>query len=134
LGSCRKEFADQPTEIIHEGLGSFDYTGYEPLADKPVTVYYYKPRNLSSDAPVMILMHGNSRAAESYRKAMIPYAEVHQFLLIVPKFSTEYYPKSRDYHQGGVFSADGKMKDKRDWTFSIIEPLFDYVKEVTDKE
>ncbi len=111
---------------LQDGLGEFVYTDYEPLKDRPITVYYYKPKNLPKDAPVMILMHGNSRAALNYRKSMVPYAEQYKFLLIVPKFSAELYP-SIDYHQGGVFDKNGKMKERKDWTFSVIEPLFDYV-------
>jgi len=126
--------AGRKDTAIHEGFGKFVYTGYKPLSDKPVAVYYYKPDNLPEDAPIMILMHGNSRAAISYRKSMARYAEAHKFLLIVPKFSKKYYRYSRNYHQGGVFNKEGKMKNKKRWTFSIIEPLFDYVKKITGKQ
>lgn len=64
---------------------------------------------------------------------MIPYAKQYEFLLVVPKFSKDLYP-SRDYHQGGVFDKDGQMKKKKDWTFSVIEPLFDYVKKAANKD
>lgn len=130
----RGEIDTTKKETLHVGQGDFVYTEYKPLADKPVTVYYYKPDNLPDDAPIMILMHGNSRAALNYRKAMIPYAVRHKFLLIVPKFSKEIYPNSRDYHQGGVFTKEGQMKEKEDWTFSIIEPLFKYIKKITGKK
>lgn len=124
---------DADKDTLREGLGKFIYDDYKPLKDRPISIYYYKPKNLSKDAPIMILMHGNSRAAENYRREMMPYAEKYNFLLIVPKFSKEDYP-SRDYHQGGVFDEAGKMKKKEDWTFSVIEPLFDYIKQITNKE
>lgn len=121
-------------DTIQTGVGEFIYSHYEPLKDRPVTVYYYKPANLPENAPIMILLHGNGRNAEGYRKGMMSYAEQHKFLLIVPEFSKEFYPNTRDYHQGGVFTKEGKMKRKEDWTFSIIEPLFEHVKKISGKK
>lgn len=60
-------------DSIRTGSGSFIFTGYKPLEDKPVTVYYFRPENLPEDAPIMILLHGNGRNAEGYRKAMMPF-------------------------------------------------------------
>lgn len=121
-------------DTLNPGIGEFLFTHYKPLANKPVTVHYYRPDNLPDDAPIMILLHGNGRNADGYRKGMMSYAEHHKFLLIVPEFSKEIYPNSRDYHQGGVFTKEGKMKPKEDWTFSIIEPLFEHVKMITGKK
>jgi len=112
------------------GEGSFVYTDYKPLADKPVTVRYYIPDN-KPDAKVLFVMHGNSRNAEGYWKTMLPYAKAHQFLLIVPEFSKMYFPSSRDYHQGGMFTKEGDAVEKKYWAFSLIEPLFDYMKAQT---
>lgn len=113
---------------IENNIGNFQYINYAPLSNRPIEVYYYKPQTLRKNSKVLILMHGNSRAAESYRESMIPFAEKYNFLLIVPKFSVELYPPL-DYHQGGVFNKEGVIKPKEDWTFSVIEPLFDYVKQ-----
>lgn len=113
-------------------VDQFEYTGYKPLSDRPVAVYYYIPHDLPEDAPIMFLMHGNGRNAKGYLNSMKFYADTHKFLVIAPRFSTDFYP-SRDYHRGGIFQKNGKMKDKEDWTFSMVEPLFDYVKEITNK-
>src|SRR5690606_29124873 len=75
-----------------------------------------------------ILMHGNSRAAESYRDRMAPHAETFGFVLIVPEFSTDNFPGSRTYHTGNVRDRDGEPIPEDLWTFSMIEPLFDFVK------
>lgn len=138
LLSCGNRYTEKTNKVkkdmISDGLGKFVFADYKPFADKPINVFYYKPKSLPPDAPIMILMHGNSRAAESYRNAMSTYAEKNRFLLIVPEFSKENFPKSRDYHQGGVFDENRKMKNKEDWAFSIIEPLFDYVQSLTNNE
>lgn len=138
LSSCANrhlvEKSEAKKDTLSEGFGEFIYTDYKPFADKPINVYYYKPKSLPENAPIMILMHGNSRAAKSYRKSMSTYAEKNKFLLIVPEFSKENFPKSRDYHQGGIFDKNGKMKNKEEWAFSLIEPLFDYVKKITNND
>lgn len=119
--------------ILKKGtVDQFQYTGYEPLADRPVAVYYYIPHDLPDDAPIMFLMHGNGRNAKGYLNSMKFFADTQKFVVIAPRFSTDFYP-SRDYHRGGIFDRSGKMKNKEDWTFSIVEPLFDYVKEITNK-
>lgn len=127
---------DEPVEReITIGRGSFQFDQYAPLKDKPLNVWYYNPADDHEELaglPVMILMHGNSRAAESYRNAMSQYAYEYNFLLIVPEFSREYYPSSRDYHQGGVFSENGTPMPEEKWAFSLIEPLFDHVKQITE--
>lgn len=112
------------------GEGSFVYRDYKPLADKPITIRYYVPKG-KPDTEVLILMHGNSRNAEGYWKSMLKFAKEYQFLLIVPEFSKEYFPRIRDYHHGGIISKEGGVLDRKYWTFSLIEPLFDYIKEQT---
>lgn len=120
--------------VLKKGtVDQFEYTGYEPLSDKPVAVYYFIPHDLPDNAPIMFLMHGDGRNAKGYLNSMKFYANKYNFIVIAPRFSTDYYP-SRDYHRGGIFDKSGKMKDKEDWTFSMVEPLFDYVKEIMNKD
>lgn len=132
---CNQEISAKNIEIniaeisqnitVEGDTGSFVYTGYEPLADRPVLVHYYNPGK--SDARVLILMHGNGRGAISYFKSMLPYAKKSNILLIVPEFTEKLYP-SRDYHLGGVMDKSGNLRPEKEWTFSIIEPLFDEMK------
>lgn len=114
---------------LKPGKGSFMFDSYAPFQDKPIRVWYYNP---GEPTQVLMVMHGNSRAAESYRNALVSFAQKHQILLVTPEFDKEQFPSSRDYHQGGIFLRDGEKKRKAEWTFSLIEPLFDYVKKQTD--
>lgn len=140
LLSCNTSDQGEPPlneKDITIGKGSFVYEGYAPLKNRPLNVWFYNPADHpgeTAELPVMILMHGNSRAAESYRDAMISYAYEYGFLLIVPEFSKEYFPTSKDYHQGGVLTDDGDPVDEEDWAFSLIEPLFDHIKQDTGHE
>lgn len=114
------------------GKGDFIYSEYKPLANKPVKVWYFVPKGIQEDSPILFVMHGNSRNAEGYRNAMIASAKKNQFILVVPEFSKIHYPKVRDYHHGGIFDSDNELKGRDLWTFSIIEPLFDAVKKQFD--
>lgn len=113
---------------IGVGVGSLIYQEYKPLAHKPTKVWYYNPGK--NDAQVLFVMHGNSRAAEGYFNAMLPHAKKHGVLLVVPEFDAVQY-SSREYHQGGVLDKQGNLRKVEDWTFSIIEPIFDHFKKIS---
>lgn len=124
-------FAIQPQkEQVKLGAdtGSFIYQDYKPLADKPIKVRYYNPGK--ANAKVLFIMHGNGRNAGGYFNAMLKHARQHGVLLVVPEFDEQQF-SSREYHQGGILDKQNNLKKREDWTFSIIEPLFDYVKKLT---
>ncbi len=113
---------------IGVGVGSLIYQEYKPLAHKPIKVWYYNPGK--NDAQVLFIMHGNTRAAAGYFNAMLPHAKKHNVLLIVPEFDAAQY-SSREYHQGGVLDKQGNLRKSEDWTFSLIEPIFDHFKKIS---
>ncbi len=131
--SCSKDKigspADKPptnTEYsIKAGSGNFIYKDYQPLADKPVKVFYYNPGEKT--AKVLVVMHGTARNAQTYFNSMKPYAEQHKFMLIVPEFTEALY-SNRLYHRGGILTSSDAIRSSDTWTLSIVEPLFDYVK------
>ena len=52
----------------------------------------------------------------------------HGFLLVVPEFSAEDFPKSRKYNLGNVFTRDGLPSPVSTWSFTAIEKLFDAIR------
>jgi pimeloyl-ACP methyl ester carboxylesterase len=117
------------TTTIRPGTtGSFEFTAYEPLADRPITVWYDAPEGDLTDAPVLIVMHGQQRNGEEYRDDWIPHARENGALLIVPEFSEDDYPDSDEYNVGNLVDGDGDAVSEREWSFSAIEPIFDYVR------
>ncbi|MEX0596306.1 MAG: hypothetical protein WD512_07380, partial [Candidatus Paceibacterota bacterium] len=59
---------------------------------------------------------------------------IYNFILIAPEFSEEYYPTGDQYNLGNVFidgdnPSTATLNPENVWTFSIIEPLFDFVKQ-----
>lgn len=133
---------DNPTEVTEpviqdfnastRGAGFFDYAAYAPFQNKTIRVYYYIPENVTPNSEILFVFHGNSRNALDYRNAMIEKAEQYNFISIAPKFSNEDFPGGDQYNLGNVFvdgdnpSAD-TLNPESEWTFSAVEPLFDYI-------
>jgi len=116
-----------------KGSGSFEYTDYAPLAKQPIKVYFHIPTNSNSNSPIVFLFHGDDRNASQYRDALISKSEQKNFIVLAPEFSETYYPTGDKYNLGNVF-VDGDnptpstLNPENVWTFSIIEPIFDYFK------
>lgn len=135
LSTSSKAHPLQEANLVEEdsliGSGNFIFTPQAPLDQMPLKVWYYVPYKNKNEAPVLILMHGNSRNAQGYWKNMMEYAERYGFVLVVPEFSKDHFPKSRHYHQGNIFDQENKLLPPEQRSFSLIEPLFDHIKQRT---
>ena len=141
VSSCKKDdIVDKPiatTNLKLNGTGKYTFNSYAPLADKPIVVFYHIPEGANSDSPLLIVFHGNGRDAMESRDAMIDLSESNDFILVVPEFSSTYYPGSDKYHMGNIFvdgdnPSEATLNDESVWTFSVIEPIFDDFKSRTD--
>ncbi|NNL94370.1 MAG: alpha/beta hydrolase [Xanthomonadales bacterium] len=109
--------------------GWFEFDRWDgPMLD----VHYAHRGDWSAETPVVIVMHGTSRAAERYLDDWTPLAVQHGFLVIVPHFDAERFPGSRSYNLGNTFDEQGQPRPATQWTYSVIEPLFDAVRETFD--
>lgn len=90
-------------------------TRYEmPIKGEPaLPLYTLRPEGILDTAPVMIVMHGNTRDADQYG-----------FFLLVPEFGRPAYLKSRQYNLGNVIDKSGQVRDKSRWSFSRVEQAF----------
>ena len=111
---------------IHPGTGEFTFTGYPPLADHPVKVYYHAPAE-PRYAQIVFVMHGVQRNADDYRDAWSPMVDEHNLLVIAPEFSEEEFPDTESYNLGNMVDSDGDFLPRKLWSFNIIEALFDDV-------
>ncbi len=123
----------QTVEII-EGQDNFIFNSYEPLSNKPVRVFTYRPEGDVKTMPILFVMHGVLRNADDYRDNWIEIADKYQLLVVTPEFSREHFPGSRFYNLGGMFDQEGNPVDERFWSYSLIEPIFDQVLEMTGSE
>lgn len=112
---------------IKTGKGSFEFDGFPSLKDKKMRVHYYLPKGEVEDMPVLFVMHGVLRNADVYRDNWIELANEFRFIVIVPEFSNENFPGSRSYNYGNIFAKNGELIDEQFWSYSLIDPIFDYV-------
>lgn len=119
------------------GTGAFIFNDYQPLATKPLNVFYHVPQNVTSNTKILFVFHGSGRNAAEYRDAWISKANEYGVIIVAPEFSDNYFPGGDSYNLGNVF-MDGNhpsastLTNESQWTFSLIEPLFNKIKSLTD--
>ncbi len=118
------------------GAGSFfwdDNTGASD-PDKPLDVYYWRPTDVTRDTPVWVIMHGSSRNADDYRDYFIDAAAAQGALILAPEFNDSDWSGSSSYNLGNLswFESGFWSYPEQDWSFSKIEPLFDYLVDVLE--
>ncbi|HSW30403.1 MAG TPA: hypothetical protein VLH75_13040 [Longimicrobiales bacterium] len=96
----------------------FDGTVLQLFAYKPVT---YQGEGF------ILLLHGASRAAESYRDNAVGMADDSGRLVVVPLFDQERFPEWR-YQFGGVFRPDGSLAAPEERTFAFIPKIVAYIR------
>ncbi len=106
------------------GKGSFVYT----QAGKHVQVWFYLPEDAKPDTPVVIVMHGVGRNGEDYLNDWLPHAQKTKFLLVVPEFSKTEFPGAEGYNYGNTVNTAGHALPREQWSFNMIEPIFDAVR------
>lgn len=146
LSSCDKnEDFDDDEKIIEngtsnlKGTGSFIFKDYAPLASSPVNIYYHIPANSTNQSKIIIVFHGANRDARQSRDALLEKANQYNAILVVPEFSETYYPGGDAYNLGNIFvdgdnPSSASLNPEEKWTFSIVEPLFAFVKEITSNK
>jgi poly(3-hydroxybutyrate) depolymerase len=93
-----------------------------------VTVRYFVPPEATPQTPVVFVMHGVGRKAETYFTDWLPYAKARQFLLVVPEFSKAEFPGEEGYIYGNTVDTAGRPLPREQWSFNMIEPIFDAVR------
>jgi len=107
------------------GSAAFEFADWGGPA---IPVRWYVPEQAAADAPIVIVMHGNSRDAPRYFDDWQKQGEMHGFIVVVPEFTADRFPGSARYNLGWVFDpVTGEMQPESAWTFSAIEALFDQV-------
>lgn len=116
-----------------KGTGSFVYTDFAPMSNKPMNVFYHIPDGTTAESRIIIIFHGAGRDALESRDKLISKANEYNQILIVPEFSSTNFPGGDGYNLGNVFidgdnPSSSNLNPENQWAFSIIEPLFDYCK------
>ncbi|MCC6927738.1 MAG: hypothetical protein IT359_01995 [Gemmatimonadaceae bacterium] len=93
----------------------------------PLQLFAYKPDSYNGEG-FILLLHGASRAAESYRDNAVGMAEKHQRLVVVPLFDLKRFPEWR-YQFGGVYRADSSFAAPDERTYAFIPALARYIRQ-----
>lgn len=93
----------------------------------PVWMYVPAKADLSN-SPILFMMHGTKRDSHRYMREWRPLAEEHGIVVVSPEFTASDFPESAGYNLGNVFRVEGRdLQDEAIWSFSAIEPIFDFV-------
>lgn len=101
-----------------------------------ITAFTYRASKFDGSGPILFVMHGSSRTAESYLNAFKPIAERHAALAVAPLFDSNNYPTSESYNlgvgvkgtpSGGTYQPRA-WRASTDYLYAEIEHLFEALK------
>lgn len=120
-----------PAIKISPGSGSFSFVDAKGDPSKQITVYTYLPARLEAEAArIVFVMHGHNKNASGYRDSWIEYAEKYGFMVVAPLFDALQWPRGA-YSYASVMTEKGKPRNEALWSFSVVEHLFDAIKQAT---
>lgn len=90
-----------------------------------IEVYTYHPRDCASPT-ILMVFHGNSRAARSYLNSSREIAQQSCFTVYAPRFDKDRFP-GWSYHRGGLIH-DGELLPEEDWTVEMVGDLLDWAR------
>jgi poly(3-hydroxybutyrate) depolymerase len=117
--------------VINSGAGNFVFDYKTPSGKiNKIPVYYFCPEKLTDISKVVFVLHGAGRDGKGYRDEWQPHANKLNFLVLCPEFSEADFPGWGDYNGGKIYDYQKKKYTNKDeWTFNVIESLFDFVKQ-----
>jgi len=100
---------------------------YEPL-NTEINVFYHIPEGgKKSTMPILFSIHGTVRNADDYRDFWIEQSNSKNFMVFAPEFRNEgLFAGADGYNLGRMFDGT-ELRPKEEWTFSVIEALFDFI-------
>lgn len=131
LASCEWKSDVEKLELnkLGTGQGIVSYSAYEPLKDKPVNLHFYIPEGEITTMPVVFILPGTDRNAKDYLAAWVRKAGDKKVIAVALEFPERDYTTS-EYIEGNMFKGKTPVPEKN-WSYSIIEPIFDYIRAET---
>ncbi|AGT08231.1 hypothetical protein JCM7686_1122 [Paracoccus aminophilus JCM 7686] len=83
-------------------------------------IFSFHPQNCPSPA-ILLVFHGDGRAAKSYLKSARQLAERGCFSVYAPLFDSARFP-GWSYHRGGLVE-DGALRPESEWTVEMVRDL-----------
>ena len=125
-------FTPSPIPVIPAEISMGSGTFIFSFNNIDIEVFYHVPSAYNASSKVVFALHGGSRDAEGVRNNMIQKSIEYNFVLIAPKFSSQNFSLGDGYNLGNVYEdgdnpSTSTLNNEEEWSFSIIEPLFDSV-------
>ncbi len=114
------------TGIEGPGTGSFMFSGAAAVRDHPIRVRYIAPEGDLATAEILFVIPGASRDAEGYQSDWEPLVKDRHVLVVIPTFDEQDYPVDA-YNLGNLVDGDGDPNPPDQWSFTVIDALFDHV-------
>lgn len=115
------------SDIRNKASGSFLFS--DRGTDHPMRVWFCRPSSITADTRVVFVMHGSeSQTARQACEIASPYLQPLDAVVLAPQFSEEFFPGDA-YMFGNMIDAVGKAVPKSMWAFTVIERLFDFVRD-----
>lgn len=95
-------------------------------AAKPVRVFIVVPAAAGIASRLVAVMHGVDRNAVDYVAPWVGFASLRNRIVVAPEFSSTYWPSSRSYNLGNMFTlsdTSGSPIPEPQWSFSIVEEI-----------
>jgi poly(3-hydroxybutyrate) depolymerase len=123
-----------PSIKIVQGPGSFLFLDKKGDPSKQITVNTYLPDGLNAEAArIVFVMHGHGKNAKGYRDVWIEHADKYKFMIVAPLFDQAQWGGG-GYSYASVIGKDGKFHNASLWSFSVVEHLFDAIKDATGNQ
>ena len=123
---------DQGPLLSSNSTGVFRFTAIGFFSNRTINVYYHIPDGDIKSMPILMSFHGGSRNADDYRDYWTDMANNSNFMIFAPEFQSGDF-SSDEYNLGNVFDdgdnpSAGTYNQQEEWTFSILDLLFEYIK------
>lgn len=99
-----------PNDVVYEDPA---------LPGRPLTLRSARPRHYTPTTPLLFVHHGVLRNGGDYRNFWLPLVDEADLFVVVPEFSSEYFPGAPWYNFGNRTNEDGNPKPRGEWTYGI---------------
>ena len=115
------------------GKGSFVMSAWENSNRRTLRIWTYRPDTWNTDDPVLFVMHGMGRNAETYLDSWSEIADRKSILLIAPEFDSRFAKYiTSDYQEGNLRNVFGVANPESEWAFTVIENVVDHINAAND--